>query len=225
QAYTATITLTWIDSQTGAVLTNTFTATGTGITAPTPQAVLSATAVTFANQIVNTTSAAQSVTLSNFGNAALNITGISITGSGASNFAQTNNCGSSVAAGATCTISVTFTPGAATSYIASVSIADNAAGSPQTISVAGTGIPAPAPVVSLAPPSLTFAGTTVGTTSASQSITVSNTGNATLNISSISLTGANADSFSTGGTCGSTLAAGSSCAVTVTFTPTAASSL
>src|SRR6185312_13073007 len=225
QAYTATITLTWIDSQTGAVLTNAFTATGTGITAPTPQAVLSATAVTFANQIVNTTSAAQSVTLSNSGNAALNITGISITGSGASNFAQTNNCGSSVAAGATCTISVTFTPGAATSYIASVSIADNAAGSPQTISVAGTGIPAPAPVVSLAPPSLTFAGTTVGTTSASQSITVSNTGNATLNISSISLTGANAGSFSTGGTCGSTLAAGSSCAVTVTFTPTAASSL
>src|SRR4029077_3778512 len=85
------------------------------------------------------TSAVQSANLSNTGTAALTITSIGFTGANASEFAQTNNCGSSLAVNANCTISVTFTPtvmGAAAA--ASLTVADNAPGSPQAAALAGT---------------------------------------------------------------------------------------
>src|SRR5208337_3294665 len=95
-----------------------------------------------------------------------------------------------------------------------VSITDNAAGSPQTISLTGTG---QAPSVSLSPSSLAFGGQMVGTTSAPQSVTLANTGNGTLSITSISASG----DFAETNTCGSSVAAGASCTISVTFTPTA----
>jgi hypothetical protein len=85
--------------------------------------------------LVGTTSAVQNVTLKNSGMATLTVSSISATG----DFAQTNTCGSSVAAGASCSISVTFTPIATGTRTGSVSISDNATGSPQTVSVTGTG--------------------------------------------------------------------------------------
>ena len=92
------------------------------------------------------TSTAQVIMLSNPGNAALTITGISLAGTNPGDFAQTNTCGSSLAAAASCTISVTFTPASAASFSATVSVADNAAGSPQTAALSGTGVaPPPAP--------------------------------------------------------------------------------
>lgn len=102
---------------------------------PAPAVSLSSSSLTFSSQTEGTTSAAQSVTLTNTGNASLSITGISATG----DFAETNTCGGAVLAGANCTISVTFTPAAAGSRTGSVSIADNAAGTPQTVSLTGTG--------------------------------------------------------------------------------------
>ena len=104
-----------------------------------PNATFSSTSLTFSSQQVGSSSAAQSVTLTNSGNATLMISGISITGADAGDFAQTNTCGSSVAASANCTISVTFKPTASGSRTASVSVADNATGSPQTVSLTGTG--------------------------------------------------------------------------------------
>ncbi len=95
--------------------------------------------MTFASQTVGTTNTAQTVTLSNTGNATLNITSIGLTGTNASDFAQTNTCGSSVAAGASCTINVTFTPTATGTRTAAVSISDNASGSPQLINLNGAG--------------------------------------------------------------------------------------
>jgi hypothetical protein len=89
---------------------------------------------------MNTTSAAQSVTLSNTGNASLSISGISLIGENTGDFAQTNNCGSSVAAGANCTIGLTFTPVATGARNAILAVADNAADSPQIVSLAGTGV-------------------------------------------------------------------------------------
>jgi hypothetical protein len=83
---------------------------------------------------------AENVTLANTGAAALTITSLGLTGTNFGDFSQTNNCLSSVAAGANCLIAVTFTPAAVGSRSASVSIADNASGSPQTISLSGTGI-------------------------------------------------------------------------------------
>jgi hypothetical protein len=85
------------------------------------------------------TSPSQVVTLSNTGSAALNITSITFTGANASSFSEANTCGSSVAAGGNCTIAVLFTPSAAGTLTASLSIADNASGSPQSVSLSGTG--------------------------------------------------------------------------------------
>jgi hypothetical protein len=110
--------------------------TGTGTAAP---ASLSATSLAFGNQPVEMTSTAQAVTLSNTGNAPLNITSIGISGVYASDFVQNNMCGNALAAGANCTIAVTFTPSVSGTEAASLSISDNASGSPQTVSLSGEG--------------------------------------------------------------------------------------
>jgi hypothetical protein len=80
------------------------------------------------------------VQLSNTGGSALNISSISLSGTGAAAFAQSNNCSSTVAAGGSCNISVTFSPANAANYSATVSVTDDAAGSPQTVSLSGTGV-------------------------------------------------------------------------------------
>ncbi len=96
---------------------------------------LSPQSLTFASQDVNTSSAAQTVTLTNTGTATLAISNIAVSG----DFSQSNTCGSSVLAGAKCTFSVTFTPTAAGTRAGSISISDNAPGSPHTIVLSGTG--------------------------------------------------------------------------------------
>jgi hypothetical protein len=93
--------------------------------------------------VVGTTSAAQTATLTNTGNTALSITGVTLTGTNPSDFAETNTCGSSLAPQQTCTISVTFTPVAAGNLTATLSVADNATGAPQTATLNGTSTPAP----------------------------------------------------------------------------------
>ena len=196
--------------------------TGTGVAPNSPAVTLSPTSVSFGNQQVGTTSAAQTVTLTNSGTAALSITGISLTGANAADFAQTNTCPispSTLAAGANCTISVTFTPSITGAESGSLSITDNASGSPHTAALSGTGA---VPAVTLSPTSLSFASQTIGTTSAAQTVTLTNSGNASLTISGISITGTNAADFAQTNTCpsGSTpLAAGASCTISVTFTP------
>jgi hypothetical protein len=186
-----------------------------------PATSLSATSLTFASQSVSTTSAAQTVTLSNTGGAALSITSLAITGTNAGDFAQTNTCGSSVAAGASCTISVTFTPTASGSRTASVSITDNVPGSPQTVSLSGTGTSGG---VSLSPTSLSFGSQSIATTSAAQTVTLTNGGATTLSITSLAITGANSADFAEiADTCGSSVAAGRNCTIGVTFTPSLAS--
>jgi len=183
-----------------------------------PAVSLSPTSLAFGNQPVGTPSTAQSLTLSNTGNAALSITSVALTGTNAGDFAQTNTCGSSVAAGGNCAITVTFTPAATGSRTASVSITDNASGSPQSVSLSGTGT---ASVVSLSPTSLAFGNQPVGTPSTAQSLTLSNTGSAALSITSVALTGTNAGDFAQTNTCGSSVAASANCTISVTFTPSA----
>ena len=111
------------------------TLTGTG-TANAPVAVLTPTSLDFGSQLVTTPSSpAKTITLKNNGNLVLNIT--SITSSG--DFAETNTCGASVPAGMTCTISVTFTPTATGARTGTITITDNANGSPRTVPLTGTG--------------------------------------------------------------------------------------
>jgi hypothetical protein len=86
-------------------------------------------------------SAAQTLALTNSGNGTLSITSVTLSGSNPGDFAETaDTCGSSVAVGANCTIELTFTPSAAGQRTATLNITDNAAGSPQTVSLSGTGM-------------------------------------------------------------------------------------
>jgi hypothetical protein len=191
--------------------------TGTGAVAS-----LSPTSLTFASQVVGATSAAQTITLNNTGNLALSISSIALTGTNASDFAQTNNCGASVAAGTNCTISVTFKPTAGGTRTAAVTLTDNATGSPQTVSLTGTGTSA-GPAASLSPTSLAFGNQQpIDVTSSAQTVTLSNTGNAALSITSLALTGTNAGDFDQSNTCPSSLAAGDNCTIVVFFTPSIA---
>ena len=174
----------------------------------TPAVSLSPTSLAFGSQHVGTPSTARTVTLSNTGNAALSMTSLAVKGTNSSNFAQTSTCGRSVAAGAHCTISVTFKPSASGSRTAYLSITDNARGSPQKVTLSGTGTltAAAAPVDGLSPTSLAFGNQSVGTTSTAQTATLSNTGNAALSITSLALTGTNASDFAQTNTCGSSVA-------------------
>src|SRR5438094_9424458 len=95
--------------------------------------------LSLSSQNVGTTSAAQTVTLTNSGGAALSISSIAVTGTNSADFGQTNNCGSSLAASSSCTINVTFTPAASGTRSGTLTVTDNASGSPQTASLTGTG--------------------------------------------------------------------------------------
>ncbi len=189
-------------------------------TATVPIASAVPTSLVFGSQPVNTTSTAQTVTLYNIGVTTLTINSIGITGTNAADFAQTSACGASLAAGANCTISVTFSPAAMGARTASVSVSSNDPAHPTlTVSLSGTGA---MPVAGVAPAALTFGSQMLNTTSAAQTVTLSNAGNTALTISSIVITGANAADFAQTNTCGATLAAGASCTIGVTFTPGAA---
>jgi hypothetical protein len=91
--------------------------------------------LTFATQALNTTSAAQAVTVSNTGTAAASVSGVSVTG----DFSQTNNCGTSIAAGASCTASVSFRPTASGTRTGTLTVTSNATNSPTTVALSGTG--------------------------------------------------------------------------------------
>ncbi len=96
---------------------------------------LSPASLTFGTQAPGTTSAPQTVTLTNSGNSPINITGTAISGE----FARTSTCGPTLAAGATCTISVTFSPTAAGARSGTLTIDSNASGSPHSIALSGSG--------------------------------------------------------------------------------------
>src|SRR5207253_10409256 len=84
-------------------------------------------------------SKALDITLTNTGATALSISGISISGTNPSVFSQTNTCGTSVASGASCTITTTFAPLNPGALTAVLDIKDNSAGSPQHVNLSGTG--------------------------------------------------------------------------------------
>src|SRR3984957_1273495 len=180
---------------------------------------LSPTTLNLGNVTDGQSSQPQNVTLTNTGNAALTLSLISITGANPQDFSQTNNCGTQVSAGATCTIAVIFKPTRTGTRNASLSVADNASGSPQLVPLSGTAQTSP---LSFFPPSIAFPDQPIGTTSAQQVITVNYIGATTLNISSIGAAGPNAGDFTQTNTCGSSLASQSSCTITVTFTPSGA---
>ena len=189
-----------------------------------PTVSLSPGALTFPATTLGTLSAAQVVTLSNASATAVAISSIKINGADPTSFTISNQtCGTSLAAEAKCTFSIAFKPATSGTLTASVAIADNVAGSPQTVALTGTGDTAA--TATLTPATLTFPATMIGTSSAAQVVTVANTGETALSIKSIALTGSNPALYVISKqTCGATLAAAARCTFSVTFTPKATGS-
>jgi len=191
--------------------------TGTGLALPTVS--LSATSLSFGSVTVGASSGSQSVTLTNTSNTVLTITSIAVTGAHASSFVFANSCGTSLAAGANCSIHGHFAPTTSGALTAAVTITDNAGNSPQSITLSGTGVPPP---VTLSATSLSFGPVNVGSSSGSQSVTMTNTGTAPLSITSIAVTGTNAASFVFANSCATILPVGANCTIHGHFAPTAA---
>lgn len=195
-------------------------------TAPSgPTVTLSTGTLNFADQILNTTSAAQSATLSNSGNSALSISSIAVSGTNASSFVLSHNCGTSLAAGQSCAIQVQFRPAIIGALTGKVTITDNASNPSQSVALAGTGISSATPSVTVTPTSLSFASQNVNTTSTAQIIAVKNTGTASLTMSGLNLSGANATAFKVSNGCGASLGVGASCAIQVQFAPAVAGTM
>lgn len=175
-----------------------------------PAVALTPSTLQYAALPVGSTSAAQTVLLRNMGSAPLSVSSIAANG----DFAETDNCGNSVPAAGSCTLNITFTPTAAGTRVGSVVIEDDAAESSHHINLSGIGSGA---VGTLTPASSTFASQAVGTSSAPQALTFTNTGNSVLNISNIQITG----DYEQTNNCPGSLAPNSSCTINVTFTPKA----
>jgi len=169
----------------------------------------SPSALNFGSVATGATSAAQTVTVSNPTGSAASVSSISVSG----DFSQTNTCGSSIAAGGSCTVSVKFAPTATGTRTGSLTV--NAGGVTNTVSLSGTGT-APGPVLSANPASLSFGRTLVGSAASPQTMTVTNSGTTSATVSGVTVTG----DFSQTNNCTS-IAVGGSCSVTVTFKPTA----
>ncbi len=181
-----------------------------------PTVVISPSSVNFGNVAVGG-SAQQIFTVTNDSPNTVTISGITFTGTNPTDFVDTNTCTAALATAATCTVTVTFSPAAVGVRAAVLTVTDNAAASPQTAALMGTGVAAP--VVSLSPSSLAFGSQTIDQTTASQAVTLTNTGNAALAITSITVTGTNSADFAETNNCPESLSATSQCTVNVTFTP------
>jgi sugar lactone lactonase YvrE len=211
----ASAALTITDNATGSPHSVSLTGNGT-----TPAMVsLSATSLAFGNVTVNTESVYQGVTLTNTGGNPLTISSIALTGTNKAQFLVSSNyCPASLTAGANCIIHLHFYPKVSGAASAALTITDNAAGSPQSVALTGTGITPP--TVSLSAASLAFGNVTVNTESVYQAVTLTNTSASPLTISSVALTGTNKAQFLISSNyCSATLAAGANCIIHLHFDP------
>jgi hypothetical protein len=186
----------------------------------TPAMTLAPTSLSFASQAVSTVSAAQSVTITNSGNAPLSISRIAISEAQLplgpqAEFAETDNCtNASIATGVSCTLQVRFTPAAAGARTATMTIYGNVSGGQATLALSGTATAASGVV--LTPVTLSFPDTTVNASSAVQNITISNMSSATISLGSAAVAG---EFTITANTCGATLATQTGCTVSIAFAP------
>ena len=211
---------------------------GTGVGAL-PTVSLSATSLSFTNAVGMGYGDAQMVTLTNTSTTPLTIISIGVTGTFSTTTSATNPCGSTLAAGTSCNITVVFEAVTTASATGALTITDNAStgGGTQIVGLSGAGV---VPVAQVLPSGLPFAATP-GATSAGATITITNTGNAPLTFCSAQNSSgtttpvcSNASSQPVGPftftsteavfsvsatTCGATLAAGASCTATVVFSP------
>lgn len=203
----ATGTLTITDTGPASPQVVTLSGTGTAVT-------LSPALVSFGNRVVGKTTPSKTATLTNLSSSPLNISNIALSG----DYAQTNNCGSVLAANSSCTFTLTFTPTVTGVRYGSITITDNDAASPQVLNLTGEGWQ-----TSESPASLSFGSIPIGTSSAPQTVSIANQGKTVLDISSVNIQDNsfhNSPNYTQTNTCGSSLNPGKNCKFTVTFTPT-----
>jgi hypothetical protein len=194
-----------------------------------PNVAILPSKVNFGNVTNTTTSPVQQILIVNPSDSPLTITDISVALVGLSStvFQETDNCiGTIPGGGAYCTMNVTFTPNTVGNITDTITLTDNAGaltGTEQTINLSGTGVTA-ATAVTVNPTNLTFATQAVGTISAAQTVTVTNTGSEPLNLTKIS-TGstdfAETDNCLSAPNNGVLAPQAPPCTISVTFTPTA----
>jgi hypothetical protein len=184
-----------------------------------PLAAILPASLNFGNQAVNTSSPVLTAILANIGGDPLAVNKIDITGTDSGFFAVSNKCTITMQSGQTCPVNLRFNPIALTSYSANLRVSDNAPGTPQLAPISGTGVNPQFPSVALSVSSLSFGSQAVNTASDAQTVSVTNTGNANLNIRSLVVTGQSPRSYPSSNNCGSQLAAGASCQVRVRFNP------
>ena len=171
----------------------------------------------FGTHTVGTPAASKVVTVKNTGTVAVSMAPLSIGGTDSGDFQATSNCGNSLAAGATCTAALRFTPTNAGARTATLLVTDSDPGSPQPANLIGVGT-----LLTWSPRAITFPPTAVGKTSSAVAVTITNTGTVAVTMSPIIFSGVNAADFGQANNCGSQLAANASCAVLVTFSPSVA---
>ena len=179
-----------------------------------PVASLSATVMTPAANLGGS-AGPQTVTVTNTGDGALTVRAIAIAGAAARDYRQSSDCVRTLQPGASCTVSVNFTPQGYGLRAASLTLYDDGPGGSQSIALHGTGTAARA---LLSSGFLNFGGDSVGNPTAPQNVVLFNAGSGLLSIGSISQTGSD---YLMSSNCGSTLASGASCTISVTFVPQA----
>jgi hypothetical protein len=166
----------------------------------------------FPIQLVGTASSARTATLTNTGTVPVNISNISTTGP----FKETNNCPSSLPIGKSCQIQVKFAPVQKGLATGKLSVTDDAEGSPQTVSLSGTGT-----VVKLSPLGINFGNQKVGTQSSPAPVQLMNVGTTSVKIHQIGFNGKDPGDFSQTNNCGNSVPAKGSCTIQITFAPRA----
>jgi hypothetical protein len=208
----ASITIT--DNGTNSPQAVTLSGTGATTTLSLPSSV------TFGSQYIGTTSTAQQVSLQNTGTVAAVLNTFSLSGTNAGDFAiSANTCATTLAGGASCQVSITFSPTASGTRSVSLQVSDSASNSPQAAPISGTGLAAALTVT----PSVAFGAQGIGVASSTLAVLVQNSGGLSITLSGLSLAGANPSNFSISSTtCGASLAAETSCQVEVKFQPASA---
>jgi Bacterial Ig-like domain (group 3) len=181
-----------------------------------PSLSISTSSLNFPTTVIGTSSATLSATLKNVGTALLTISGFSIEDPN-DGYQQTNTCTAPLAIGGSCTLTVTFAPILQESSPVELLINDNAANSPQVITLNGVSIP-PSPAVTFSYTSVSFPNTAPGVSSAPQVLTLTNSGGATLAVSTVTVSGSNPSSFMESSNCAN-VAVNANCQISVTFTP------
>ena len=189
----------------------TVTLSGTGYAPPT--VALTPGTVTFAATVIGGSSAAQTVMITNSGEGQITVGKVSVTG----DYAETDACpGKVLSKGMSCSVAVVFNPTAAGARQGVLTVTGAVAGQVATTLLTGTGA-TPAAIV-LDPTSANFGMVTLGSSSAVQYLTISNTGGVLATLQGVSISG---DFALSANTCGSSLPSQTGCTVGIVFMPTA----